>query len=47
MVIVELAHHRFLRESNKARFESILLKVEQTAQDKDIAERANKSRLGM
>ena len=46
-VIVELAHHRFLREPNKARFEPILLKVEQTAQDKDIVERAKKSRLGM
>ena len=46
-VIVELAHHRFLREPNQARFEPILLKVEQTARDKDIVERAKKSRLGM
>ena len=46
-VIVELAHHRFLREPNKATFEPILLKVEQTAKDKEIAERAKKSRLGM
>jgi len=46
-VIVELAHHRFLREPNKAKFEPILLKVERTATDKDVAERAKKSRLGM
>ena len=46
-VIVELAHHRFLREPNKSHFEPILLKVEQTAVDKAIAERAKKSRLGM
>ena len=46
-VIVELAHHRFLREPNKAKFDPLLLKVEQTAKDKDIAERAKKARLGM
>lgn len=46
-VLVDLAHHRFLREPNKARFEPLLLKVEQTAKDKGIAERAKKSRLGM
>jgi len=46
-VIVELAHHRFLREPNKAGFEPVLLKVEQTAKDKDIVDRARKSRLGM
>jgi hypothetical protein len=46
-VLVELAHHRFLREPNKAKFEPILLKVEQTTTDKEIAERAKKSRLGM
>jgi len=46
-VIVELAHHRFLREPNKVTFEPILLKIEKTAKDKDIAERAKKSRLGM
>jgi HEAT repeat protein len=46
-VIVELAHHRFLREPNKTKFEPILLKVERTAKDKDITERAKKSRLGM
>ena len=46
-VLVELAHHRFLREPNKAEFEPILLKVEQMAKDRDIAESAKKSRLGM
>jgi len=47
VVIVELAHHRFLREPNKTTFDPILLKVEQTAKDKEIVERAKKSRLGM
>lgn len=47
LVLVELAHHRFLREPNKDRFVTILLKVERTAKEKDIVERAKKSRLGM
>ncbi len=46
-VIVELAHHRFLRQPNKAHFEPILRKVEATAKDKTIAEQAEKARLGM
>jgi hypothetical protein len=46
-VIVELAHHRFLRQPNKAHFEPILRKVEATAQDKAVAELAEKARLGM
>ncbi len=46
-VIVELAHHRFLRQPNKAHFEPILRKVEATAKDKSIVERAEKARLGM
>ncbi len=46
-VIVELAHHRFLRQPNKAHFEPILKKVEATTKDKSIAERAAKARLGM
>jgi HEAT repeat protein len=45
--IVELAHHRFLRQPNKAHFEPILRKVEATAQDKSIARLAEKARLGM
>jgi hypothetical protein len=46
-VIVKLAHHRFLRQPNKAHFEPILKKVEATAGDKSIAELAEKARLGM
>lgn len=45
--IVELAHHRFLREPNKDKIVPILEKVEKTAKDQSIVERANKSRLGM
>ena len=45
--IVELAHHRFLRQPNKAHFEPILRKVEATAKDKSIARLAEKARLGM
>jgi len=47
VVLTELAHHRFLREPNKAAFETILLKVEKIAKDKSVAERAKKARLGM
>lgn len=45
--IVELAHHRFLRQPNKAHFEPILRKVEATAKDKSVAGGAEKARLGM
>lgn len=45
--IVDLAHHRFLRQPNKAHFERILRKVEATATDKSIVELAEKARLGM
>lgn len=45
--IVELAHHRFLRQPNKAHFEPILRKVEATTKDKAIAQLAEKARLGM
>ncbi len=45
--IVELAHHRFLRQPNKAHFEPILRKVEATAKDKSVAGLAEKARLGM
>ena len=41
--IVELAHHRFLRQPNKAHFEPILRKVEATAKDKSIARACRKS----
>lgn len=46
-VIVELAHHRFLRQPNKAHFEPILRKVEATAKDPAIVQLAEKARLGM
>ncbi|MDD3587374.1 MAG: hypothetical protein PHQ75_09330, partial [Thermoguttaceae bacterium] len=46
-VIVSLAHHRFLRQPNKALFEPILLKVEKTTKDKKTAELAAKARMGM
>jgi len=45
--IVELAHHRFLRQPNKAHFEPILRKVEATTTDKSVAGLAEKARLGM
>lgn len=45
--IVALAHHRFLRQPNKAHFDPILRKVEVTAKDKAIARLAEKARLGM
>lgn len=45
--IVELAHHRFLRQPNKAFFEPILEKVKVVAKDKEIQQRAEKARLGM
>ncbi len=46
-VIADLAHHRFLREPNKETFDPILIKVEKIAENKEIAERVRKSRLGM
>ena len=46
-VIVELAHHRFLRQPNKEYFDPILRKVEATAKDKSVAEQAAKARMGM
>lgn len=45
--ITALAHHRFLRQPNKAFFEPILLKVEATAKDATIRELAAKARMGM
>lgn len=46
-VVVELAHHRFLRQPNKEWFDPILRKVEATAKDKSIVEQAAKARMGM
>ena len=45
--LAELAHHRFLREPNKERFDPILIKVENTAKDSRIVESVKKSRLGL
>ncbi|MDO5553072.1 MAG: hypothetical protein Q4G68_04875 [Planctomycetia bacterium] len=46
-VLVELAHHRFLRQPNKERFNEILTQVEAITTDSRIAEQAKKARLGM
>ncbi|MBQ2822763.1 MAG: hypothetical protein IJF17_14410 [Thermoguttaceae bacterium] len=45
--IVELAHHRFLRQPNKAFFEPILLKVEAVSRNTKTRELAAKARMGM
>ncbi len=45
--IVELAHHRFLRQPNKAVFDPILQKVKDVSQSEEIRQRAEKARLGM
>jgi HEAT repeat protein len=44
--IVELAHHRFLRQPNKTHFEPILRKVEATAKDKVNCSSCRKSPAG-
>lgn len=45
--IVNLAHHRFLREPNKTRFTELLTKVEKTTKNAKVAENAKKARMGM
>jgi hypothetical protein len=45
--LVELAHHRFLRNPNMDRFGPILEKVGRISKDPAIAERANRYRLGL
>ncbi|MFH1924168.1 MAG: HEAT repeat domain-containing protein [Planctomycetota bacterium] len=45
--IVELAHHRFLRQPNMDRFGPILEKVSQTSNDPAVVERAKRYRLGL
>lgn len=45
--IAKMAHHRELREPNKAAFDPILEKVEKTAKDKSVSEAAKKARMGM
>ncbi len=44
--VVELAHHRSLRDSNKAEFEQALDKVIQTSSDATLIERANRYKKG-
>ena len=45
--LVELAHHRFLRQPNMDRFGPILDKVAQLTRDPTVAERAKRYRLGL
>ncbi|HID24591.1 MAG TPA: hypothetical protein EYP14_19635 [Planctomycetaceae bacterium] len=45
--IVELAHHRFLRQPNIDRFRPILEKVIRTSQDPVVIERAKRAKLGL
>lgn len=44
--VVELAHHRDLREPNKAEFDRALDKVIQTSQDATVVDRANRYKKG-
>ena len=44
--VVELAHHRSLREPNKAEFDQALDKVIQTSQDATVIDRANRYKKG-
>jgi hypothetical protein len=45
--IVDLAHHRFLRHPNMAKFDPLLEKVSQISKDPTVVERAKKYRLGL
>jgi hypothetical protein len=45
--IVDLAHHRFLRHPNMAKFGPLLEKVGQISKDPSVVERAKKYRLGL
>ncbi len=45
--LVELAHHRFLRQPNRERFAPILEKVAQITEDRELADRAQRYRLGL
>jgi len=44
--VVELAHHRDLREPNKAEFDRALDKVIQTSKDATVVDRANRYKKG-
>ena len=45
--VVELAHHRFLRHPNMARFGPLLEKVGRISEDPAVVERAKRYRLGL
>jgi hypothetical protein len=45
--LVELAHHRFLRQPNMDRFKPLLQRVSQISQNPDIVDRANRYQLGL
>ncbi len=45
--LVELAHHRFLRQPNKSRFDPILDRVAATSTDPTVADRARRYKLGL
>ena len=45
--LVELAHHRFLRQPNMDRFGPILQKTERISKDAAVVERAKRYRLGL
>ena len=47
LALVELAHHRFLRNPNMDRFGPLLEKVGQVSHDAEVRGRANKYRLGL
>ena len=45
--LVELAHHRFLRQPNMQRFKPILQQVSEISEDKEVVERAKRYQLGL
>ncbi len=45
--LVELAHHRFLRQPNREQFAPILEKVAEISEDAELADRARRYRLGL
>lgn len=47
LALVELAHHRFLRQPHMDRFGPLLEKVSQVSRDPNVKERAQKYRLGL
>jgi hypothetical protein len=45
--LVDLAHHRFLRQPNLDRFRPILERVSQISEDADVVGRARRYQLGL